>query len=94
MIVGPFIMAVQYFSAFLKNHYSYLSLHEILTALNELSHKYRYRDVAGNTIEENSSVFSIPNTLVAFNALTLLVGRQKGHPAHKKYGGMVEVGTG
>jgi len=31
---------------------------------------------------------------VAFSALTLLVGRQEGHPAHKKYGGMVEVGTG
>jgi len=26
--------------------------------------------------------------------LTLLVGRQEGHPARKKYGGMVEVGTG
>jgi len=32
--------------------------------------------------------------LVAFSALTLLVGRQEEHPAHKKYGGMVEVGTG
>jgi len=29
---------------------------------------------------------------VAFSALTLLVGRQEGHPAHKN-GGMVEVGT-
>ena len=29
-----------------------------------------------------------------FSALTLLVGRQEGHPAHKKYGAMVEVGTG
>jgi len=31
---------------------------------------------------------------VAFSALTLLVGWQEGHPACKKYGGMVEVGTG
>ena len=31
---------------------------------------------------------------IAFRALTLLVGRQEGHPARKKYGGMVEVGTG
>jgi len=31
---------------------------------------------------------------VAFGALTLLVGWQEGHPACKKYGGMVEVGTG
>jgi len=31
---------------------------------------------------------------VAFSALTLLVGRQEGHPVRKKYGGMVEVGTG
>jgi len=30
----------------------------------------------------------------AFSALMLLVGRQEGHPACKKYGGMVEVGTG
>jgi len=27
-----------------------------------------------------------PNALVAFSALTLLVGRQEGHPACKKYG--------
>jgi len=37
---------------------------------------------------------SSPNVLVAFSALTLLVGRQEWHPACKKYGGMVEVGTG
>jgi len=30
----------------------------------------------------------------SFSALTLLVGRQEGHLAGKKYGGMVEVGTG
>jgi len=35
----------------------------------------RYGDNAGNTIEENSSIFSLnPNALVAFSALTLLVG--------------------
>ena len=33
------------------------------------------------------------NALVAFSALTLLVGWQERHPALKKYGGMVEVGT-
>jgi len=33
-------------------------------------------------------------TTFAFSALTLLVGRQEGHPACKKYGGMVEVATG
>jgi len=40
--------------------------------------------------------FSKPFTLqvFAYSALTLLVGRQAGHPACKKYGGMVEVGTG
>jgi len=31
--------------------------------------------------------------MIAFSALTLLVGRQEGHPACKKWG-MVEVGTG
>jgi len=35
-----------------------------------------------------------PNMLVTLSALTMLVGRQEGHPACKKYGGMVEVGTG
>ena len=30
---------------------------------------------------------------VAFSALTLLVWRQEGHPACKKYGAVVEVGT-
>jgi len=30
---------------------------------------------------------------IAFSALTLLVGRQEGHPACKKWG-MAEVGTG
>jgi len=32
--------------------------------------------------------------LVWLRALTLLVGRQEWHPAHKRYGEMVEVGTG
>jgi len=31
---------------------------------------------------------------VAFSALMLLVGRQEGYLACKKYGGMVAVGTG
>jgi len=35
-----------------------------------------------------------PNALVAFSALTLLVGWQEGHPVCKKYGEMVEVGSG
>ena len=35
------------------------------------------------------------NLILAFSALTLLVGRQEGHLACRKYGGgMVEVGTG
>ena len=34
-----------------------------------------------------------PNALVAFSALTLLVGWQEGHPACKQWG-MVEMGTG
>ena len=52
----------------------------------------RYGDGAGNTIEENSSVFSLIqmryalHALDAFSALTLLVGWQEGHPACKKWG--------
>jgi len=34
-----------------------------------------------------SLLLSNPNALVAFSALTLLVGQQKGHPACKKWGG-------
>jgi len=45
-----------------------------------------YGDGAGNTIEENSSIFSlIRDALVAFSALTLLVGRQEGYPTCKKW---------
>jgi len=32
--------------------------------------------------------------LIVFSALTLLVGWQEGHPACKKWGRLVEVGTG
>jgi len=32
--------------------------------------------------------------IVYLQCLTLLVGRQEGHPACKKNGGMVKVGTG
>ena len=60
-----------------------------------------------NTVEENSSVFSLlfyfallfimlmlivlilPAYNCAFSALTLLVGRQEGHTACKKYSGGV-----
>ena len=54
----------------------------------------RYADGAVNTVEENSKCL-LPNlnALVAFSALTLLIGRQEGHPPVKKWG-MVEVGTG
>ena len=42
------------------------------------------------TAEVNSFLTAI--FLLAFSALTLLVGRQEGHPACKEWG-MVEVGT-
>jgi len=45
----------------------------------------RYGDGAGNTVEENSNLLPNPSALVAFSALTLLVGRQEGHPACKKW---------
>jgi len=32
--------------------------------------------------------------IIAFGAFTLMVGHQEGHPACKKHGGMVEVGSG
>jgi len=48
----------------------------------------RYGDGAGNTVEENSiRLLPNPNALVAFSALTLLLGRQEGHPACKKIWG-------
>jgi len=53
----------------------------------------RYGDGAGNAVEENCRLLPNLNALVAFSALTLLVGWQEGHPACKKWG-MVKVGTG
>jgi len=49
----------------------------------------RYGDGAGNNVEENSSVYLLPNpnALVAFSTLALLAGWQEGHPACKKMGG-------
>ena len=44
---------------------------------------------ANNYINSSVSIYDI-----AFSALTLLVGRKEGHPACKKNGGMVKVGTG
>jgi len=45
------------------------------------------------TTAERQQLISEDYTKVAFSALTLLVGRQEGHPACKKWG-MVEVGNG
>ena len=42
----------------------------------------------GRTLER---LLPNPNALVAFSALTLLVGRQEGHPARKKYSAMGTV---
>ena len=39
-------------------------------------------------------IMSFVAIFVAFSALTLLVGRQEGHPACKNIGGMVQMGTG
>jgi len=36
----------------------------------------------------------LQHIFLTFSALTLLIGRQEGHAACKKYGRMVEVGTG
>jgi len=52
--------------------------------------------VSSNYYFHNSHCFTECCTALscAFSALTLLVGRQEGHPACKKHGGMVEVDTG
>jgi len=52
-----------------------------------------YGDSAGDTVEENSSVFSLIRMHKSFSALTLLVGQQERHPACKN-GGIMEVDTG
>jgi len=48
-------------------------------------------------VENNYTLITIITTLLvtnyAFSALTLLVGRQEGHPACKKPWGVVEVGV-
>jgi len=38
-------------------------------------------------------IAKLSNSVIAFSALTLLVGRQEGYPVCKKYGGMAAVGT-
>ena len=43
-------------------------------------------------LRRTQRIFPSLNVLVAFSALTLLVGQQEGHPACKKWR-MVEVGT-
>ena len=53
----------------------------------------RYGDGARNTVEEFYRLLPNPIGLVAFSALTLLVGWQEGHPVCRKMVG-VEVGTG
>jgi len=57
-----------------------------------------WSEVEGIYILHNKTLvicyFELYFELFAFSALTLLVRRQEGHPAHTKYGGMVEVGTG
>jgi len=45
-----------------------------------------YGASAGNTVGENSRLLPNPNALVAFSALTLLVGQQEGHLTCKKMG--------
>jgi len=47
----------------------------------------RYGDGAGNTGERTHASSPNPNALVAFSALTLLVGWHEGHPAYKNMGG-------
>ena len=60
---------------------------------------------AGNAVEHPGRVYStsasftyamhmhnhVPNNNTAFSALTLLVGRQEGHPASKKLSGGVQA---
>jgi len=50
-------------------------------------------EMAVNMKEAEELYFCFTASKTAFSALMLLVGRQEGHPACKKYGGMVEVGT-
>jgi len=46
------------------------------------------------TLSHHSIYLQLLVFSLAFSALTLLVGRQEGHLARKKYAGMVKVGTG
>ena len=52
-----------------------------------IGHRYRGMETVQVTpLRRTVSSSPYPNALVAFSALTLLVGRQKGHPACKKMG--------
>jgi len=39
------------------------------------------------SVQSQEIILIVVRVVVAFSALTLLVGRQEGHPAHKKLGG-------
>ena len=40
-----------------------------------------------SSVQSQEIILIVVRVVVAFSALTLLVGRQEGHPACKKYGG-------
>jgi len=61
--------------------------------VDRLHHYCHLCDTFTHTYSHFTAIIQVTPALVAFSALTLLVGWQEGHPACKKWG-MVEVGTG
>jgi len=65
--------------------------------LNQIPNYNFWRDFGALQAVSTLSVICMLYFLSSYffkQLLTLLVGRQEGHLACKKYGGMVEVGTG
>ena len=69
------------------------SVHD--TSICDCIHLYiGCRACTTTTIAADIAFSAIAFNAVVINALTLLFGRHEVHLAHKKYGGMVKVGTG
>jgi len=62
--------------------------------LTQLTFRHNFLKILSKQTHEYICSKVTVKRLVAFSALMLLVGRQEGYPACKKYGGMLEAGTG
>jgi len=73
--------------------YDFLIGHILRALEHAREENYENQSAFGTFLVFNCSLYYFCSLIIAFSALTLLVGRQEVHLACKKWG-MVEVGTG